>query len=78
MIYIPKVHDYVIWTKGVEGWVYFKDSSYITIEASIRPKSKEDYQVSPIHLNNRLLVLCFKDQWNELKYIRSRKSIHEE
>lgn len=78
MNYNPKVHDYVIWTKGVEGWVYFKDTSYITIEALVRPKSKEDYQASSIHSNNRLLVLCFKEQWNELKYIRSRKSIHEE
>ena len=34
--YIPKVNDYVVWDKGRhnndEGWVYFVDKEYITIE----------------------------------------------
>ncbi len=35
MTYIPKINDYVKWNKnGIihEGWVYFVDSAYITIE----------------------------------------------
>lgn len=78
MKYIPKVNDFVIWTKGVQGWVYFADSEYITIEASVKPKNSENYKAAPIHANNRLLVLCYKNQWHELQYIRSRQSVHEE
>jgi len=78
MTYEPKVNDYVIWKKGVEGWVYFKDVEYITIEASVRPKDSINYYAAPIHANNRLLVLCYSNQWNELKYVKSRISIHEQ
>jgi hypothetical protein len=78
MKYKPKVNDYVIWTKGVQGWVYFTDSSYITIEVSVKPKNPENYKASPIHANNRLLVLCYKNQWKELEYVKSRKSIHDD
>lgn len=77
MSYVPKINDYVIWTKGVEGWVYFTDSEYITIEILVKPKDDENYRAAPIHANNRLLILCYQHQWNELKYIRSRTSIHE-
>lgn len=78
MRYIPQINDYVQWTKGVEGWVYFKDSEYITIEASVRPKDPLNYQAAPFHANNRLLVLCYKDQWQQLTYVKSRESIYEE
>ena len=78
MTYIPKVNDYVIWKNGVEGWVYFKDKEYITIEVSVRPKDDHNYYDCPIHRNERLLVLCFPDQWNELKYLKSTKSVYEE
>ena len=76
-MYIPKVNDYVIWTKGVEGWVYFTDKEYITIEMSVRPKDEENYLAAPFHTKERLLVLCYADQWKELQYIRSRQSVHE-
>jgi len=76
-MYSPKVNDYVIWTKGVEGWVYFKSDEYITIEMSVRPKNEENYLAAPIHTKDRLLVLCYTDQWKELQYIRSRQSVHE-
>ena len=40
--YEPQVDDYVIWDRGREdnnqGWVYFKDEAYITIETGIKPK----------------------------------------
>jgi hypothetical protein len=75
--YIPKINDYVVWTKGVEGWIYFVDEEYITIEYIVRPKNKVNYRACPIHANERLLVVCYKEQWNELEYIKSRQSIYE-
>lgn len=78
MTYEPNVNDYVEWTKGVEGWVYFKDKEYITIEHIVRPKDEVNYQCCPIHANERLLVICYTEQWKELKYIKSRTSIYEE
>jgi hypothetical protein len=78
MIYTPQVNDYVVWSKGIEGWVYFKSKEYITIEASVRPKDSINYHAAPIHANNRLLILCYSNQWNELQYVKSRESIYEE
>lgn len=77
-MYEPEVNDYVEWTKGVKGWVYFKDREYITIEASVRPKNSTNYKACSIHANDRLLVLCYSSQWNELKYVTSRESIYED
>jgi hypothetical protein len=76
--YIPKINDYVEWTKGVEGWVYFKDEEYITIEHIVRPKDEVNLECCPIHRNERLLVICYVEQWNQLEYIKSRQSIYEE
>jgi len=78
MIYNPKVNDYVTWTKGVEGWVYFKCNEYITIETSTSLKDPEDYDHCPIHKKTRLLVLCFRSQWEELSYVKTRSSKYEE
>ena len=77
-MYEPEVNDYVEWTKGVEGWVYFKDREYITIEISVRPKDRINYKACSLHRNDRLLVLCYADQWKELKYITTRDSIYED
>jgi hypothetical protein len=74
MTYEPQVNDYVIWSKGVEGWVYFKDKEYITIEESVRPKDDINYQCCSIHRNERVLVVCYAESWKELKYIKSRPS----
>jgi hypothetical protein len=78
MNYDPQINDYVKWNngKGVEGWVYFKCKEYITIEKSVRPKDCENYEACCIHANERLLVLCYSNNWNELKYIKSRESIY--
>jgi hypothetical protein len=76
--YTPNVNDYVKWTKGVEGWVYFKDSEYITIEYVVRPKDEVNLECCPIHTNERLLVLCYSEQWKELEYVKTRKSKYEE
>lgn len=78
MSYKPQVNDYVTWSKGVEGWVYFKDESYITIEVAVRPKTQENYKACVLHRNERLLVICYKNQWNELTYVKSRESVYEE
>jgi len=77
MSYTPKVNDYVTWSKGVEGWVYFKCGDYITIELLVRPKDEENYQASSIHANERVLVICYHEQWKELIYVKSRKSVYE-
>jgi hypothetical protein len=78
MTYEPNVNDYVVWSKGVEGWVYFKDREYITIEYIVRPKDEVNLECCPIHRNERLLVICYQSQWKELQYIKSRQSIYEE
>ena len=78
MSYEPQVNDYVKWSKGVEGWVYFKDKDYLTIEASVRPKDCENYEACCLHRNERLLVVCYKQQWKDLVYVKSRQSIYEE
>ena len=78
-MYVPKVNDYVIWNngKGVEGWVYFTDKEYITIEVDVRPKDEINYEACILHKNERLLVLCYANQWKELNYIKSRESVYE-
>jgi hypothetical protein len=77
MKYEPQVNDYVKWKSHIEGWVYFKDKEYITIEVLVRPKDSINYRDSSIHTNHRLLVLCYHNQWKELQYVRSRTSIYE-
>ena len=77
MSYIPKVNDYIIWKNNIRGWIYFKTKEYLTIEMNVKPKNDENYQASSIHANDRLLVLCYHNQWKELTYIRSRESIYE-
>lgn len=73
MTYTPKVDDYVEWkTKGQGGWVYFKCDDYITIETCVWQKTEENYEHCPIHRNDRVLVLCYTNQWNELKCIKCR------
>ncbi len=78
MTYEPQVNDYVKWEKGVEGWVYFKDREYITIESSVRPKDEFNYHCCSLHRNERVLVVCYSEQWNQLEYVKSRKSRYEE
>lgn len=80
MSYTPNINDYVLWNngKGVEGWVYFKDSEYITIEYVVRPKDEVNLECCPIHTNERLLVICYDEQWEELEYVKTRKSKYEE
>ena len=80
MNYNPQVNDYVLWNNGkrVEGWVYFKGDDYITIEVNVRPKDYDNYRACCLHRNDRLLVICYKNQWKELEYVKSRESVYEE
>ena len=78
MSYDPQINDYVTWSKGIEGWVYFKDKDYLTIEVFVRPKDCENYEACCLHRNERLLVVCYRNQWKDLTYVKSRKSIYEE
>ena len=76
--YVPKVNDYVIWDKGEygkdEGWVYFVDDAYITIETGVRPKPKEilDCKSSNRHKMIHTLLLCHAQFWNQLQYVKAR------
>jgi hypothetical protein len=72
MRYTPKVNDYIKWKKGIEGWVYFMCNDYITIETSVWEKDAENYEHCKLHRNDRVLVLCYRNQWNELSYVKSR------
>ena len=76
--YIPKVNDYVVWDKGEygsdEGWVYFFCEEYITIETGVKPKPKDQYAKIERHKFIHTLLLCYKEQWKDLEYIKSRKS----
>jgi len=74
--YHPKVNDYVKW-KSLCGWVYFVDNEYITIETVVYPKHPEDLDYGTYHRNERVLVLCYSEQWKELEYVRSRSSVYD-
>jgi len=70
--YEPKVNDYVKWnsvTGLIEGWVYFVDTNYITIEISVKDKPDDFVQM---HKKIHCCVLCFPWNWGELEYVRSR------
>lgn len=71
-MYKPRLNDYVKWTKGVEGWVYFLDQDYITIETMVIPKDQINIEHCSLHKNHRLLVICYKGQWNELNPVGYR------
>jgi len=73
-MYKPQVNDYVYWKPHIEGWVYFKDDDYVTIECSVEPKDQENYEACSLHRNDRLLILCYKEQWNQLKYEGHREN----
>lgn len=77
--YRPKINDYVVWNGyiKVEGWVYFVDSEYITIETQVIPKNEQNLKDCSIHRNNRVCVVCYPHQWSELTYVKSRQSVHE-
>jgi len=81
MPYTPEVDDYVKWNKGeysVEGWVYFKDNAYLTIETKVYPKHPEDIPHGTYHRNERTLVVCYPESWKDLTYVKSRTDKYDE
>ena len=79
--YIPKVNDYVKWERGkfsTEGWIYFKDSEYITIEIGVKEKHSDDVEHCPIHSKYHTLVVCYPEYWHQLRYVKTRNNIYEE
>jgi len=77
-MYKPSLNDYVQWTKGVEGWVYFVDKEYITIETNVFPKDEQNIQACSLHRNNRVLVLCYQEQWSQLVCVGYRTDKYSE
>ena len=79
--YIPEVDDYVRWNKeqhSVEGWIYYKDSQYITIEIGVKCKNEENVVACPIHEKTHTLVVCFPEYYHQLQYIKTRANKYEE
>jgi len=77
MPYLPQVDDYVKWNKNkvdIEGWVYFADSEYITIEIGVKCKDNENIKDCPIHKKTHCLVVCHHSYWKDLKYIKNRRN----
>lgn len=72
MIYTPKINDYVKWNK-VEGWVYFVHEDYITIEIAVRDKDPDDLGYVPFHRKHHCLILCYRECWKDLVYVKSRE-----
>lgn len=70
MSYLPQVDDYVKW-KNIKGWVYFFDHEYITIEISVTDKPDD---LVHFHKKTHCCVVCPPSCWNELKYIKNRRS----
>ena len=75
LTYKPRLNDYVKWN-DLEGWVYYVDQQYITIETRVIPKPEEDIPNAPIHKNHRCLVVCFPEYYSELKYVTHRETIY--
>jgi hypothetical protein len=80
--YMPKVNDYVVWDRGKygnnEGWVYFVDKEYITIEVGVKPRPVTQCRSGkqPRHRMIHTLLVCHSQFWEELEYVKSRKSQH--
>ena len=69
--YIPQVDHYVR-HKHLEGWIYFIDKEYLTLEIMVRKKSEESYNDATFHKNERCLVLVYTEDWKDLEYVKKR------
>lgn len=77
MTYKPQIDDYVIWIKNdIEhnGWVYFVDDLYITIETGIKPKPNCEYTKNEKHKYIHTLLLCHPPSWKDLEYVHTRRN----
>ena len=75
-MYVPVIDDYVKWNNGDtyhEGWVYFKCDDYITIEIRVKDKCEQNIRDCPIHKKTHVLLLCYRQFWNQLEYVKNRR-----
>ena len=77
MSYTPKIDDYVKWTNSLghvtEGWVYFVDTEYITIETGVKDKPQCEYSKTQKHKKIHILVVCYNQFWDQLEYVKNRR-----
>tara|TARA_B100000902_G_scaffold34099_1_gene41013 strand:- start:156 stop:437 length:282 start_codon:yes stop_codon:yes gene_type:complete len=76
MTYDPIIDDYVKWDNNHtchEGWVYFKCDDYITIEIRVKDKCEQNIKDCPIHKKTHVLLLCYRQFWNQLEYVKNRR-----
>ena len=77
MSYVPRLDDYVVWKDSLgrvsEGWVYFVNEAYITIEVSVKDKPPCEYTRNEKHKKIHCLVCCFSQNWHELEYVKNRR-----
>lgn len=72
-MYNIKENDYVVWEQQkVEGWIYHVGTDYVTIEVSTSPMSNPS-----LHQKYHVLVLCYRNQIDQLIKIKERKSKYE-
>ena len=69
--YVPEVDHYVR-HGDMEGWIYFVDKEYLTLEIMVREKSEESYNDARFHRNERCLVLVYPEDWKDLEFIKKR------
>ena len=69
--YFPEVDHYVR-HGDMEGWIYFVDKEYLTLEIMVREKSEESYNDARFHRNERCLVLVYPEDWKNLEFIKKR------
>jgi hypothetical protein len=70
--YVPEVDHYVR-HGDMEGWIYFVDKEYLTLEIMVREKSEESYNDARFHRNERCLVLVYPEDWKNLEYVKKRQ-----
>ena len=91
-MYEPKVDDYVVWTTALGmvhevGYIMLLNQQnpkedgtplrYITIEIGTKPKPYCTLANDKMHKDTRF-ICCYEHQWNELKYVKKRKSKYDD
>ena len=69
--YVPEVDHYVR-HGDMEGWIYFIDKEYLTLEIMVRKKSEESYNDATFHRNERCLVVVYPEDWKDLIFVKKR------
>ena len=92
-MYQPQVNDYVVWNRhglSDEGWIYFVSQPteqkkgfrgtqrYLTIEVGVKKKPECQYDKNNHHKFIHILLLCYESQWEELKFVKKRKSQYDD